>query len=395
MAKSQYPTSRASAGVRRRDFDGDPSCRLRMMTSSRDRATLRLGIHDTSPEVARAAIVRLVELDGTGASPTLRAALLDADLSIVEDLVKALRDLRDPEALELALQGLTEEPYTRRLVAAITLGVMGDTSAASRLRHLLYDPIAAVRQRTLEAITRLGPDDDTIEKAIALLDDQSPQVRIAAVRLLAGSHPQPGPILARAIEDPSQQVRGELARHLGVLAAVDGRRLLADPDESVRCEAARYAGSEHIEALAQLLAGDARAEVRRAAARTLGTVRGQPAGEALLAGIEDHDPLVRAAALHALERALTHHGAIARLLDELGSKRAQRRRFSLYALARLGDRDRATHVWRLADDPDLEVRLAVIETAAPLLPDAEPLFVYMSTDPNKEVRASAQHRLSN
>jgi HEAT repeat protein len=326
--------------------------------------------------------------------PILRTVLLDADISIVEDLAKALRDLHDPEAVALALKGLGEEPYTHRLAASITLGVLGDTRVAPRLRSVLDDPIAAVRQRGLEALTRLGADDESITTATTLLADQSPQVRVAAIRLLAAHHPKPGPVLARTIEDPNVTVRDEIARHLGKLAAADVRRLLADPDEGVRCRAARSAGSEHVHVLGELLAAEARAEVRRAAARALGTVRGQRAADALLAGIEDQDALVRSAALHALERALTRQGAIARLLDELSSERAQRRRFSLYALARLGEHDRATLVWRLADDPDLEVRLAVIETAAALLSDPEPLLMYMSTDPNQEVRASAQHRLA-
>jgi HEAT repeat protein len=122
--------------------------------------------------------------------------------------------------------------------------------------------------------------------------------------------------------------------------------------------------------------------------------RAVAAGEALIAGIEDPDGVVRASVMRALERALTRKGAMTRLADELQSARATRRRSTLYALAQLNDRDRTVPVWRLADDPDLDVRLAVVATAGVLLSEPDPLLMYMRTDPNIEVRQSAERRLA-
>jgi hypothetical protein len=51
-------------------------------------------------------------------------------------------------------------------------------------------------------------------------------------------------------------------------------------------------------------------------------------------------------------------------------------------------------IWRLIDDPDLEVRLAVTENAPLLVHDAVALLSYMSTDPNAEVRDLAKQRLA-
>ena len=83
---------------------------------------------------------------------------------------------------------------------------------------------------------------------------------------------------------------------------------------------------------------------------------------------------------------------IVELLNQLRSDRAQDRQDGVYALARVTER-RAVDVWRLADDPDLDVRLAVVETAEVLAFDPGPLLTYMSTDPNAEVCAHARRRL--
>ena len=83
---------------------------------------------------------------------------------------------------------------------------------------------------------------------------------------------------------------------------------------------------------------------------------------------------------------------IEELLDQIHSERAQDRQEGVYALARVTER-RAVDVWRLADDPDLDVRLAVVETAEVLAIDPGPLLTYMSTDPSAEVCAHARRRL--
>jgi hypothetical protein len=81
---------------------------------------------------------------------------------------------------------------------------------------------------------------------------------------------------------------------------------------------------------------------------------------------------------------------VARPLGELTSTRPDRRRWSLYALAHLNAALASSDVWRLADDPEPDVRLAVIHTAAVILRDTEPLLLYMATDPDAAVRASAR-----
>lgn len=394
MARQQH--SGAVLRTNRRDphGDSDPSVRLRAVARSSDLEALSMALGDTSPDVARAAIRRLVELEGAKAAPALRAVLLDADVSLTTDLAKALRTLNDSDAIKLARFGLGDERYTHRLAGVITLGIVGDANIRAELTAALSDPIAAVRAAALEALRRVGPDQEALERASVLLTDSSPQVRVGAVRLIADNHPQPARPLAAASGDEQQEVRCELARHLGKLSKDTAGKLLSDRDEGVRCQAVRCATREHTGALARLLASDRRAEVRRAAAHTLGAIGGQAAGEALIPGIDDPDGIVRASVMRALERALSRKGAMSRLAGELNSARTNRRRSALYALARFNDRDRTVLVWRLADDPDLDVRLAVVATASALLAEPDPLLMYMRTDPNVEVRESAARRLA-
>src|SRR5690348_5041478 len=81
------------------------------------------------------------------------------------------------------------------------------------------------------------------------------------------------------------------------------------------------------------------------------------AADDLLEDLEDFDPSVRLSALRALERLLAREGAIRRLCRELATDASRRRRASLQALAQLEAVEAASEVWRLADDPDPEIRL--------------------------------------
>ena len=116
----------------------------------------------------------------------------------------------------------------------------------------------------------------------------------------------------------------------------------------------------------------------------------EQAADDLLKDLEDFDPSVRLSALRALKRLLAREGAVRRLSGELASSASRRRRACLQALAQFEAVEAGSEVWRLADDPDPEVRLSLLRSASALLVDPEPLVRYMSTDPDPLVRESAQ-----
>jgi HEAT repeat protein len=380
-------------GVCREDEEAevtDATERLRAVQASRSSRALVESLDDPSPEVARAAIRRIEEIDGPGAADALRTHLLSADLSLVVDIAKALRRIGDSRAVDLAIAGLTGEPYTRRLAAARALGAFADARATFMLRIALHDAVAGVRVAALDALAQIGRATDEAAACARLLADTNPHVRVAAARAVARIAGQPGNVLSPLAEDPDRGVRLEVAQHLGTLTDPAASRLLADPDLRVREVAARAGGMRQVGALAVLLVDDPAVDVRRAAASALGGLGDTRIAEVLVPGIEDRDPVVRAAVLRALVELVMRGGAVRRLRHELVSTRPERRRASVYALARLEALDAAEDVTRLVDDPDPDVRLALIHTAGSLVPDPEALIRYLSEDRDAAVRGSAE-----
>jgi HEAT repeat protein len=357
--------------------------------ASRSSRALIESLDDPSPEVARAAVRRIEEIDGPSAADALRARLLSADLSLVADIAKALRRIGDGRAVDLAIAGLTGEPYTRRLAAARALGALADARAAFMLRVALQDSVAGVRVAALEALAEIGRATGEEGACARLLSDANPQVRVAAVRAVARIAGQPGNLLSSLAEDPDRAVRLEVAKHVATLSDPAAALLLNDRDLRVREAAARAGGMRQVGTLAVLLIDDPGVDVRRAAASALGGLGDTRIAEVLVPGIEDPDALVRAAVLRALVGLVMRGGAIRRLRHELGSSRPARRRASLYSLARLEALEAAADATRLVDDPDPDVRLALIHTAESLVPDPEALIRYLADDRDAAVRGSA------
>lgn len=366
------------------------TARLRAVLASPSADELVGFLDDPSPGVARAAIKRLAEVDGAGAATELRARLLTADLSLVADLAVALRGIGDRRAVEIAIDGLREDHYVRRLAAARALAGLREPRAAAALVGALRDEIAGVRAAALDALAALGVHGDSAEHCATLLSDPNAHVRIAAIRAVARTAPRPGIILGRAAGDRDRLVRLEVARQLAGLPGREADALLADRDLRVREAAALAAGVAQVDRLAVLLVDDPAGDVRRAAADTLGRLGDQGVADVLVPGVEDSDAVVRVAVVRALTRLLSRAGAIERLRRELLSARPERRRAALYALARVQAHESHESVAALAADPDPSVRLALLHAVDALLPDPEPLVRRLTTDPDPTVRDGAE-----
>ena len=371
----------------------DATERLRAVLSSDSAVALGDALTDPSPDIVRAAIRRLADVEGRDAAEALRRRMLTADLSVVEDIAKALRQLEDTRAVPVAIAGLAERRYTVRLAAALALGVLADRRGVAPLCRTLQDGVSGVRAAALAALARLGPEADTAEACATLLSDPEAHVRIAAVRAIARTSTHPGPILAGAVADPDPFVRLELAAHVAGMPHRAAAALLTDPELRVRKAAAGSAGLRELGLLAELLRADPRPAVRSAAARTLGSLGDARVADLLIPGLEDCDAIVRATCLRALERLVKRGGTVRRLCRELRSDRPERRRASVYALARLEPVEAACDVSQLANDPDPDVRLALIHSAHSVLASPEPLVRYLSGDDDAAVRSSAENWL--
>lgn len=367
----------------------DATSRLRAVQASRSAQELIASLDDPSPEVVRAGIGRLAELEGPRAADPLRARLLDADLSVVADFARALKRIGASGVVETATTALGDERYARRLAAIRALGALGDQRAATHLRTALDDEVAGVRAAALDALAKLGAGTNVGTDCALLLTDPVPQVRIAAVRAVARLVTHPGELLVAAADDRDRLVRLEVAKHVAGLPEGSAQALLADPNIRVREAAAASAGIRQLGALAARLIEDPAPDVRRACAHTLGAMNDRRVADVLVPGLEDPDALVRAAVLRALERLLRSEGTARRLCDELAGERPERRRAAVYALARLKARAVEREVSRLADDPDPGVRLALINSADALYENPEPLMRYLATDADQAVGEAA------
>jgi HEAT repeat protein len=368
----------------------DATARVRAVRASRSPRELIDSLDDPSPEVVRAAIGRLADLEGPRAADALRARLLDADLSLVADFANALTRIGTGGVVEAATAALGDERYSRRLAAIRALGALGDKRAAAHLRTKLEDDVAGVRAAALDALARLGDGTSVGADCARLLTDAVPHVRIAAVRAVARLVTHPGELLVPAADDEDRLVRLEVAKHVAGLPEPSAQALLGDPNIRVREAAAASAGIRQLGALSVLLIEDPASDVRRACAHTLGAMSDRRVADVLIPGIEDPDALVRAAVLHALERLLRREGAARRLCDELVCERPGRRRAAVYALARLNAPERGPELQRLADDPDPDIRLALIHSAEALYDEPEHLMRYLAADPDPGVRQAAE-----
>jgi HEAT repeat protein len=163
----------------------DVTERLEAIGASRSHAELIQALDDPSPEVARVAVARLAELGTTDAAQWLRDRLLSSSLSMVADIARALRRSGDPIVVDVAIAGLREQRYTRRLAAARALAAIADRRAVDALRAALHDPIAGVRVAVLEALGQFGLSETTATESAPLLADPECHVRRTAVRAIA------------------------------------------------------------------------------------------------------------------------------------------------------------------------------------------------------------------
>ena len=142
----------------------DATARLRAVRASRSPQELIVSLDDPSPEVVRAAIVRLAELEGPRAADPLRARLLDVDLSMVADFATALRRIGARGVVEAVIAALDDERYPRRLAAVRALGALGEKRAVartcapgSRTTSRACAPRHSTRWRSLETALASAP----------------------------------------------------------------------------------------------------------------------------------------------------------------------------------------------------------------------------------------------
>lgn len=156
--------------------------------AARARAALLRLADDAAPEVRAAAVHALGAHGGEAPARVLAARVDDADARVRELAVVALARVGD------------------------------DAEARHALRRALRAEHAEVRFQAVLSYTERFPDDAATEVA-PLLDDADAEVRANAARALGASQGTDASALARALSDPSRNVRHEAAIALARMGA--------------------------------------------------------------------------------------------------------------------------------------------------------------------------------
>ena len=303
-----------------------------------------------------------------------RAGPLDTCLRGANGLAR----LGDPRAFPLLLQLSREEPEYARVEVCWALAALGDSRAVNRLRSMLGDDKAAVRDAAYTAVARLSPDVFTAAEA-GLTAPHEDVRRRGLETLLAetrksppASEASPGyTLFVRALNDPSPTVRREALKAainqnvagggeatlrfaLGSVHADVRREVLNevqahakedyatpllyeffdDPDPGLRAEAFEQATKKNKELEPHEAALASRyPSVRLLAIAALHKKHSKAAQAVILMAVADADAQVRQWAVSAL----VDDKARGPLSEALGTSHADVRVRAASALARLGD----------------------------------------------------------
>lgn len=265
----------------------------------------------------------VAKLDGKGAEAMMAA--------------RSLGLLGDPRAVDHLLPLARSKVYSLRLTAITALGRLADSRAADTVMDALNADDAHMRAAAAEALGRMG-DQKATGAVAGLLADEALSARLAAARAL-GALADPRAIrpLALALNDEAREVRIASAQALGAIGKpwADGplAKLLSQEDTAVRraaLAAIRALGGDRpaaepqpIERWIALLKHDY-PQQRAYAVRRLGQSGNPQAVAPLIAALDDHSADVFFGASLWLAR-LGGDEAIGALLDTLKTTNSPQR----------------------------------------------------------------------
>jgi HEAT repeat protein len=308
----------------------------------------------------------------------LVAALKDADADVRAAAVASLGHLGHDTEEEVGpyplLRVLAKDKAPAvRAEAARALGCLGSHApkriAWELLEALKGDTDAKVRAAAADALySFFYEEEDVLPGLIAALKDNEAEVRTAAAGALRFPKAKDAvkPLLGLLKDDENALVREVAASALGDIASDAGEvvpalaKALRGKESAVR-DAAAWSlsafGEPGSASLKDALKDDS-AEVRRSAARALGSIDvGAKGVPDLIAALKDKDASVRAAAAGALPDGSDSREAIAALIGLLKDPDKEVRESVQWALARIGE-DALNDLKTALKDKDVNVRRA-------------------------------------
>jgi HEAT repeat protein len=207
----------------------------------------------------------------------LTHALLDKSIYVRRSAYDALKVIEYNKIIKSLISSLSDPDYTIRLEGIIALGKIADKRSSKALVKALSDNDVNIRKYAVSALGRIK-DKKTLGPILGLLGDLDGGVRKEAVKALGSIEDERAvPGLLKALKDTEPSVREE------AFAALNGFRYFMNSAPFITA-----------------LRGGA--DVRKAAVKALGRVKGGRAVEPLIGALEDPDEAVRFEAQHALAR---------------------------------------------------------------------------------------------
>jgi HEAT repeat protein len=242
-------------------------------------AALCQALTDPSPAVQGAAAQSLSLLKSEAAGRVILPWTGHADINVRIAAFRALRELRFPDAADVAIVALTDADAGVRREAVGVLGWLKQLDALPALARLASDdPDTEVRRAATGALG-LASDDQVLPALRQALQDHAWQVREEAATTLGKvGHSGAGPALVEALSDDYWQVRLRATRSLGRLRYVPALDALIDT------------------------LGHRISNLRKEAALALGELNDKGAIAPLQAAQDDGDPEVRKAVRIALSQ---------------------------------------------------------------------------------------------
>lgn len=326
-------------------------------------ALLVKALHDRSPRVAEKAVALLGESRAPEALALLWSAMQGVSRDRQRPILEALRAFERGAVVMLAHQSLGSRQVRDRALAVWVLGELGHEGSRPLLLKALSDPAPEVRSEALTALA-LDPRGDITREVAQRLQDPEESIRLQSIRLLSTvESPRVLPHLLEAAKDPSAPVRAEaatglLARDPQLVAQVLLPSLGTPAYRRVARELLAQLGPAITSALVEGLP-DATPEVRALVGEVLRDTGSVPA---LIEELEDPDPQRRLLAVRGL-KAAGGEGVSAALVGRLADPVTRVRQEVAEALAERGDEDAVEPLKRaFVGDPALDV-VAAIEVA--------------------------------
>src|SRR5262245_12036134 len=335
---------------------------------------------------------RLTARAGDRALPVLVPLLVDRDPSIRLFAARRLARAGSPAAIEAATRWISTPnvPLVDRQFGLDVLREVPTLTDPARqgIERALRDPDAAVRVSALDTLERHDAM-PSLPSVLTALEDDSREVRLRAVRLLAGKRDAriALPLLSR-VEEADRQVRVEAIRALGShpRATPALLRLMAEQGDDLRAAAmdalAALRAEEAIPALVALARRRPADDIVRRAQLALGKVAAPASVTALIALLRT--PPVSAETRSALRAAGA--AAVPGLIRELESGTPGSAPIAAALLGDIGDR-RATLPLSTALDRRPDLAMVALDALARIGdPTAVPALVRASESSELETR---------